>query len=437
MAVEAPESTAGTAAGAGGRSPVLEMTADPADLGFDAERLRRIDAHFGRYVDDGRLVGWQALVSRRGSVAHLASAGQRDREAGLPVDPDTLWRIYSMTKPITSVAAMMLVEQGLLDLKDPVSAYIPSFAQSRVLRGGSATTPLTDPVTSPMLVWHLMTHTAGLTYGFHHAALSDRFYREAGFEWGTPPGLDLAALCDIYAGLPLAFQPGTAFNYSVATDVLGRIIEIVSGQPLDTFLTEHILAPLGMVDTAFSVEDEDAERLAALYIPHPATQQAVRNDAFGNAIRRPPSALSGGGGLVSTLHDYHRFTQMLLRGGELDGVRLLGSRTMRYMTRNHLPGGVDLEAFGQATFAETSFDGVGFGLGFSVVQSPVANKTLSTAGEFAWGGAASTAFWVDPVEAITVIFMTQLLPSSKWPIRPELKKLVYGALVDEPPGGSW
>jgi len=417
--------------------PVLTVQADPADLGFDAGRLQRIDRHFDRYVDDGRLAGWQLAVSRRGQVAHLASAGQRDREAGLAVEPDTLWRIYSMTKPITSVAAMMLVEQGLLDLKDPVSAYIPSFADARVLRGGSATAPMTEPVLQPMLVWHLMTHTAGLTYGFHNAALADRLYRDAGFEWGTPPGLDLAAVCERYAALPLAFQPGTSFNYSVATDVLGRIVEVVSGQPLDTFMTEHILAPLGMVDTAFYVEDEDADRLAALYIPHPVTRQAVRNDAFGNAIRRPPSALSGGGGLASTLHDYHRFTQMLLHGGELDGVRLLGSRTVRYMTRNHLPGGVDLEAFGQSTFSETLFDGVGFGLGFSVVQDPVAGKTFSTRGEFAWGGAASTAFWVDPVEQVTAVFMTQLLPSSLWPIRTELKRLVYSALVDDPPAGGW
>jgi CubicO group peptidase (beta-lactamase class C family) len=230
--------------------------------------------------------------------------------------------------------------------------------------------------------------------------------------------------------MPLLFQPGAEWNYGVSTDVLGRVVEVVSGQSLDEFFAERIFGPLGMTDTAFSVAEDQAEQLAALYVPNPATGKAMRNDAFGAGALHRPACLSGGGGLVSTAADYHRFTSMLLHEGELDGTRLLGTRTVRYMARNHLPGGADLEAFGRPLFAETSFAGVGFGLGFSVVDDPVANKVLSSAGEFAWGGAASTAFWVDPFEGVTALFMTQLLPSSTHPIRPQLKQLVYQALVD-------
>jgi CubicO group peptidase (beta-lactamase class C family) len=226
------------------------------------------------------------------------------------------------------------------------------------------------------------------------------------------------------------FQPGAEWNYSVATDVLGRVVEVASGQSLDEFFRSRIFEPLGMSDTAFSVAPSDHQRLAALYTPHRRTGRAVRLDTMGNAALQPPRVLSGGGGLVSTARDYHRFAQMLLGEGELDGARVLGSRTVRYMTRNHLPGGADLEEIGRPLFAETTYDGIGFGLGFSVVEDPAKNKVLSTKGEFGWGGAASTAFWVDPVERITAMFFTQLLPSSTHPIRPQLKQLVYQALVD-------
>jgi len=256
-------------------------------------------------------------------------------------------------------------------------------------------------------------------------------YRAAGFEWTTPAGMDLAGCCDTWAGIPLLFQPGSEWNYSVATDVLGRVVEVASGQSLDQFFSERILGPLGMTDTAFWAGEDTAKDLAALYVPEPGSRRALRYDALGQVALRPPKALLGGQGLISTAADYHRFTQMLLGGGELDGTRLLGSRTLRYMTRNHLPGNADLEALGRPLFAETTFDGVGFGLGFSVVLDPVANKVPSSVGEFAWGGAASTAFWVDPAERITVLFLTQLLPSATHPIRPELRQLVYQALVDD------
>ena len=409
----------------------LKVEVEPGAVGFDAARLGRIDSHFARYVDDGRLPGWLILVSRGGKIAYLGQYGCRDLEARAPMAWDTLFRIYSMTKPVTAVAAMMLYEEGAFELKDPVSRFIPAFADVRVYRSGSALKPVTEPALEPVRIWHLLTHTAGLTYGFHHAHPVDTLYRAAGFEWGPPDGMDLAACCDVWAGLPLLFQPGTEWNYSVATDVLGRVIEVVSGLSLDRFFAERIFQPLGMHDTRFWVAEEDAGRLAAFYSPQPETLRAVRNDAMDRVARQRPVCCLGGDGLVSTAADYHRFTQLLRRGGELDGVRLLSNRTLRYMTRNHLPGGADLETFGRPLFAETTFDGVGFGLGFSVTVDPVANKVLSSPGEFAWGGAASTAFWVDPAEDITVLLFTQLFPSSTHPLRPQLRQLVYQALVDE------
>ncbi|HVC70146.1 MAG TPA: serine hydrolase domain-containing protein [Acidimicrobiales bacterium] len=408
----------------------FSVQVDPAAVGFDAQRLRRIDTHFAQYVDKGLLPGWLILVTRRGQIAHLETYGHRDIEAKLPVENDTLFRLYSMTKPVTSVAAMMLYEQGAFELKDPVSRFIPSFADARVFRSGTAVNPITDPLTEPVRIWHLLTHMAGLTYGFHYSHPVDAMYRHAGFEWDAPRDMDLAACCDAWAGLPLLFQPGAEWNYSVASDVLGRVVEVASGQTLDAFFTEHIFGPLGMSETGFFIDEAAAPRLAALYLPAPGTQTATRLDGFGASPTTRPTFLSGGGGLIGSSADYARFTQMLLGGGELDGVRLLGPRTVAYMTRNHLPGHVDLEAIGRPLFAETTFDGVGFGLGFSVMVDPVKSKVLSQAGEFAWGGAASTIFFVDPVEEITALFMTQLLPSSTHPIRPQLRQLVSQALVD-------
>jgi CubicO group peptidase (beta-lactamase class C family) len=410
----------------------LKVEVEAAEAGFDLERLQRIDRHFARYVDDGRLPGWLLTVSRHGRLAYVSRHGARDIEAGLAVEDDTLWRIYSMTKPVTSVAAMMLYEEGRLALTDPVSSFIPSFGGVRVYAGGSDLRPVTVPATEPVRIWHLLTHTSGLSYGFHRVHPVDAMYRAAGYEWATPPGVDLAQACDIWAGIPLLFQPGTEWNYSVATDVLGRVIEVVSGQSLDEFLSARILRPLEMPDTAFHVGD-GAGRLAALYTPGPGGT-AARLDALGDAARSRPEMLSGGGGLVSTAGDYHRFTQMLLHradspAGELDGVRLLSPRTVRYMTRNHIPGGLDLETFGRPLFAEYPFRGVGFGLGFAVVTDPVLGKVVSSEGEFSWGGAASTAFWIDPAAELTVSFFTQLLPSSAHPIRPQLRQMVYQALV--------
>jgi CubicO group peptidase (beta-lactamase class C family) len=408
----------------------LKIEIDPAEAGFDAARLARIDAHFARYVDDGRLPGWLIAVARGGQVAHLSTYGHRDVEAGLPVELDTVFRIYSMTKPITSVAAMMLAEEGAFELKDPVSRWLPAFSEQRVFRGGSALRAETEAVTEPMRIWHLLTHTSGLTYGFHHAHPVDAMYRAAGFEWGSPPELDTSACCDTWAGLPLLFQPGTEWNYGVSTDVLGHLVEVVSGQTLADLFAERILGPLGMTDTGFALPEAERQRLAALYIANPADGKRLKFEALGQVGSEPPPFLSGGGGLVSTAADYLRFADMLRRGGELDGTRLLGTRTVAYMARNHLPGGADLEQFGRPLFSETTFDGVGFGLGVSVTVDPVKGKVPGSPGEYGWGGAASTAFWVDPAEDITVLFLTQLLPSSTHPIRSQLKALVNQALVD-------
>jgi len=407
----------------------IDIEVEPGDVGLDAGRLDRIARHLTGYVDDGRLPGWLVVVARHGKIAHVASHGWRDVEAGLPIEPDTIFRIYSMTKPITSVAAMMLHEEGAFELKTPISDLIPSFADARVYRAGPPTNPETEPLLEPVRVWHLLTHTAGLTYGFHHAHPVDAMYRKAGFEWGSPPGMTLAEATDAFAGLPLLFQPGTEWNYGVSTDVLGRVVEAASGQSLDRFFAERIFEPLGMTDTAFSVPAAKQDRLAALYVAMPGQPKAVRLDAMGNAFNEPPAYLSGGGGLVSTAGDYHRFTQLLARGGELDGVRLLGPRTLGSMASNHLPGDVDLEAFGRPLFGETTFEGVGFGLGLSVTLDPVKNKVPGSVGDFGWGGAASTYFWIDPVDNLAVTFFTQLLPSSTHPIRSELKQLVRQAIV--------
>ena len=404
------------------------VEAEAGELGFDAQRLTRIDRYFRRYVDDGRLPGWLVSVSRAGRIVHLSTYGQRDVEAALPVATDTLWRWYSMTKPVTSVAAMMLYEEGAIQLTDPVSDFIPSFAGLRVFRSGSDIKQVTAPVAEPVTVWHLLTHTAGLTYGFMRAHPADAIHRAKGFEWGHPEGYDLADACEAWAGIPLLFQPGAEWNYSVATDVLGRVIEVASGQSLDEFFRTRIFGPLGMTESGFHVAPENEDRLAQLYVPGP--RGGIARTTGGAVPTGPARYLSGGGGLVGPASDYHRFLRMLLGRGACDGVRLLGSRTVDYMTRNHLPGGADLESFGRRLFSETPFEGTGFGLGFSVVGDPVSLRGIASKGEYGWGGAASTAFWVDPAEAITVMFFTQLLPSSTYPLRSHLRTLVQQALVD-------
>jgi CubicO group peptidase (beta-lactamase class C family) len=399
----------------------------PEDAGFDPAKLAAMDRFFQRYVDDGKIPGWHIVVARDGDVVHSSCAGYRDIERQIPVDDETRWRIFSMSKPITSVAAMILVERGELDLDDPISLYLKEFAEPRVYSAGAFEKPLTVPAREPIRVWHLLTHTSGLTYGFHKAHPVDGIYRANGFDWGSPPENDLAASCAQWARFPLLFEPGSEWNYSVSTDVLGRLIEVVSGQSLDDFLHTEVFEPLGMTDTGFHTDDD---RLGEMYLANPVTGRLRAEPRLGTVGRKPPQVLSGGGGLVSTAADYLRFCEMLRGRGQYDGVRLLGSRTVDLMMSNHLPGNADLDTFGRSLYAESPMRGAGFGLGGSVVIDPVAVGNLCSVGEFSWGGAASTAFWVDPAERITVQFYTQLFPSNALPIRPKLRTLINSALID-------
>ena len=408
----------------------LQVTIDPKEVGMSAERLARIDDHFRNYVDDGRLPGYACTVARYGQLVHVSKYGNRDIENNLPIELDTMYRIYSMTKPITSIACMMLVEEGKLQLTDEVSQYIPAFAKTSVFAGGSSMKPITEPVMKPMRVWHLLTHTAGLTYGFNYFDAVDDMYRRAGFDYGAPPIGNLETVCDRYASLPLVFQPGTSWNYSVATDILGRVIEVASGMSLDEFFQKRILQPLGMVDTGFDVPAAKASRLAALYNVNTENNKTLRLTDLEKNVLQPPAYYSGGGGLVSTVSDYWRFLQMLENGGELDGARIVSPTTIDLMTMNHLPGNQDISEWGRPMGEEMFYDGLGFGLGFAVVTNQAKSHMASPNGTYSWGGMASTAFWIGPTEEITATFFTQLVPSTTYPIRPFLRSMVYGAIIE-------
>jgi CubicO group peptidase (beta-lactamase class C family) len=406
----------------------LTAEVEPEEVGLDSERLARLDSYLDGFVANGRQKGSLLVITRGGRIAHVSHRGHRDPDAGLAVEPDTIWRIYSMTKPITSVAAMMLYEEGALSLFDPVAKFIPSFGDVRVYRKGTAAAPVTARAAEPMLVWHLLTHTSGLTYGFQQANAVDEAYRAAGFILDPPPEHDLASACDVWAGLPLLFEPGAEWNYSVSTDVVGRIVEIVSGQSLDEFFAQRIFSPLGMSDTGFTVSDAERARMTALYMHDPATATAVAYPGVDPISAERPQLPAGGHGLASTAADYHRFSQMLLRRGELDGVRLLAPRTVDLMTANHLPGNATLTEFGRPLLDLVINEGYGFGLGLSPLVDPIAAKTLSVAGEYRWEGAAGTAFWVDPAADMTVLFFTQVLFGSD-DVWVGMRRLVYQALV--------
>jgi CubicO group peptidase (beta-lactamase class C family) len=396
--------------------------------GFDRDRLGRLDAVLHRYVDDGKLPGVQTLISRRGELVHRDVYGVTDVETGAPVAEDTIYRIYSMTKPITSVALMMLFEEGAFLLENAVTRWLPELADLRVWVGGTADAPETRPVETELTVHHVLTHTSGFTYGFQWAHPVDELYRRHDLGDFTVPTYDLDGFVALLGQQPLLFEPGERWNYSVSTDVCGALVERISGQPLDVFLRERIFEPLGMTDTGFSAPETDLDRCSPLYACTPTTKMLPLAPPV--SMTRPPAFLSGGGGLVSTADDYLRFCHMLVGGGALDGVRLLSPRTLRLMTSNHLPGGRTLNEMGQTTFSEVAMEGTGFGLGFSVLVDAAANQALGSPGLYAWGGAASTAFWIDPAEELAVVFMTQLLPSTTYPLRRHLQTGVYQALVD-------
>ena len=409
----------------------------PEKLGLSSERLGRIESFLTeRYIAPGKLPCAQVQVWRRGKLAYETVLGLADRERERKLKADDLFRIYSMTKPITSVALMMLVEEGLIALDDPVAKYIPEWKDLGVFNGGYLETFQSKPVDRPMLVIDLMRHTSGLTYGFQQFGNVDAAYRhqKLGESFHGP---SLAETVTALAGVPLQFSPGDAWNYSVSTDIVGRLVEIISGKTLDVFFEERIFKPLGMADTAFSVPKDKADRFTACYavgalgskLPIAAKPQ-LQDDPKKSPYLKHPNFLSGGGGLVSTANDYMKFARMLLNGGELDGVRLLGPKTIQLMSANHLPGNKDLTQMSKSLFSEATYAGVGFGLGFGVTIDPAATMIPGSKGEFFWGGAASTFFWVDPEEDLAVVFLTQVLPSSAYPVRRELRTLVYSAITE-------
>ncbi len=407
----------------------LEPTVDPAEVGIDPDRLARIDAVTHGYVDSGRFPCVQFLLARRGEIVHHDLYGHADVDDQRPVRDDTIFRIYSMTKPVTSVALMMLYEQGKVLLEDPISKYLPSFANPRVFDGGNENKFTSREADREITVHDVLTHTSGLTYGFQHQHAVDAIYRSHNLGDFSPSMRDLDETMELLGNLPLQFSPGTKWCYSLSTDVCGAVIEAISGQTLDEFFTEHIFEPLDMTDTAFWVDGEDRrDRFSTNYLFFGGTT-SVMDKWDRSGYLKPPAMLAGGGGLVSTMRDYHRFTQMLINGGALGGVRLLSNRTVDFMTTNHLPGGKTLNDMGQVGFAEVAMEGLGFGLGFSVNQNPAHNGALGSPGDFGWGGAASTVFSIDPAEELVFIMMTQLLPSSTYPIRRELRATVYQSLV--------
>lgn len=409
----------------------LPEAADPGAHGLDAGRLARAGDYLGRYVDEGKLAGWQLVVARGGAVVWHQCRGLADVEAGTPVGPGTIWRLHSMTKPVTAVAALMLFEAGAFALGDPVARWLPEFAAPRVYQFGGTQSIGSAPSPEPIRVRHLLTHTAGLTYSFHGVHPVDALYRAAEKEPGWADA-DLAARCERWAQIPLLYVPGTGWTYSVATDVLGRLVEVVSGQRLDEFFAQRILGPLGMTDTGFWAEGRRGARLAAVYARDAGTGTLTRDDAAGARGTKPPAFLSGGGGLVGSAADYHRFTQFLLRRGELDDVRLLGERTVQLMFRNHLPGGSCYTALQPPPPAWPPAPGLGFGLGLGVVCDPTAAGSPASAGTGYWAGALNTEFFADPAENLAAMLFTQLAPYGALPLQRELAQLIYPALAGQP-----
>ncbi|MBN9488845.1 MAG: beta-lactamase family protein [Alphaproteobacteria bacterium] len=400
----------------------------PEQVGLSAARLARVSHWMKGWVDSGRLPGMVTCVMRRGELAFAEAYGKADVERNKPVRPDTIFRIYSMTKPLTSTAIMMLYEEGRFQLDDPISRFLPGFKNMRVFAGGSRGKIESVPAEREITFRDLLTHTSGLTYGFMESNPVDALYRaKDGVDFQTSE-TSLAAVVDKLATFPLIAQPGKAWNYSVSTDVLGRLVEVISGEPFEKYLVEKVTKPLGMIDTDFHVPDAKHERFAANYQASSEGKLALIDDPAKSRYLKPRKVNSGGGGLVSTAADYLRFCTFMLNKGQLDGVRLLGRKTVELMTMNHLNG--DMADMGTPRFSESTYNGVGFGLGFSVMIDPAKAHIVGTPGEYAWGGAASTAFWCDPAEDMAVVLLTQLMPSSTYPIRRELRVLTYQAIVD-------
>ncbi|HVV39932.1 MAG TPA: serine hydrolase domain-containing protein [Nitrobacter sp.] len=420
---------------------LVPTPAKAEEAGMSSAALARIENHLKlRYLESGRFPGTQTLVYRRGKLVHSAVQGLADVERKKPLANDTIFRIYSMTKPITSVAFMMLVEEGRVALDEPVHKYIPEWKNLGVFQAGTAPAFMTRPPSRPMQIVDLLRHTSGLTYGFQQRSNVDAAYREKQIGAVEKAGTLDSMIADL-ATIPLEFSPGEAWNYSVSTDVIGYLVGKISGIPFERFLKERIFNPLGMTDTDFFVPAEKAHRLAACYnataggmmsfhSPNAKGGLTLQDDPATSSFLSPPGFISGGGGLCSTAADYLTFCRALLNGGELGGVRLIGPKTLALMTTNHLPGGRDLPEMSRSMFAEATYNGIGFGLGFSVTMDPAKTLIAGSPGEYAWGGAATTSFWIDPAEDLIAIFMTQVLPSSAYPIRRELRTMVYAAITE-------
>jgi len=404
------------------------MKIDPEAAGFCSKKLEKLTDHLQeRYLTPQKIAGCSVRVVRNGVTAYAASLGMMDLERQRAMRGDTIFRIYSMSKPITSVALMMLFEEGRFQLTDPVHKFIPSWRQHQVWVEGQGESMVTRPPAGPMTIQHLLCHTSGLTYGGFLPGLElpvDTAYATAGI---SRAGTDtLAQFVEKLAQVPLLYEPGSRWSYSLSTDVCGHLIEVISGQPLEDFLRERLFEPLNMPDTRFSVPDDKLERFAACYERAPDKSLQLQDDPATSRFRQPPLAPSGAGGLVGTMNDYANFCEMLVNRGEFHGQQLIGRPILELMTRNHL-GGSSLAQMAVGGFSETSNEGVGFGLGFASTIDAAASGTVGE-GDFYWGGLASTLFWVDPTEDLFAIFMTQLIPSSTFNFRGQIKNLIYGAI---------
>ncbi len=411
------------------RGAEMELT-DPKVLGFDAARLARIDAFLDEhYVGPGRLPFVQVLVGRDGQPVHRCNLGTM-RADGTPIREDALVRIASMTKPVTSIAFMQLVEQGRVALDDPVGRILPELANAGVYAGGGGAVPFAPATpTHPIRFVDLLTHMSGLTYGLQNRSSVDAAYRAVEFDFAREHHSSDEYMAHL-GKLPLEFAPGTGWNYSVATDVLGVAVERLSGMRLGEYFEKHIFKPLGMADTGFGVASGQDARLADAWAYQPGKAPKLADRGATSKLLGPAKFHSGGGGLIGTMADYHRFATMLLNRGALDGVRIIAPKTLDLMTRNFLPGGADLASVSRSLFSESTSAGSGFGLGFAMVIDPAKTLMPASRGEFYWGGAYSTAFFVDPLEGVTMVFMTQLYPSSAYPVRRQLKTMIYAALME-------
>ncbi len=410
------------------------MDAQSQWTGLDAGRLERITDHIERnYIGPQKIAGAQIAVSRHGHQAYLKSFGSMDLERNKPMMDDAIFRIYSMTKPITSIALMTLYEKGYFQLNDPVSRYVPSWKTHRVWVSGEGEDMVTEAPKRPVSFKDVLSHTGGFTYGGGLPGVGDqhpvdKIYRGLKIR-SAGSGDSMMAFLDKLGQVPLLYQPGERWMYSLATDICGALVEVISGKPFAQYLQEEIFGPLGMKDTSFFVTPDKIDRFCANYQRGPDKKLKVIDDPATSAFASEPGFKSGGGGLTGTTADYMRFCEMLRRGGELDGHRVIGPRTLEMMHMNHLAGGKDLTQMAIGGFSETANEGVGFGLGFASTMSQTQTASLGT-GDYYWGGAASTIFWVDPKEDLSVVFMTQLMPSGTFNFRGQLKSLIYSAIVD-------